>query len=193
MRVTALSNQTPPGWRHVCDLIQSRAPEGGNAKFYLAPVAAGRLQGSPPPPSRTAPAFRESLGEQPTSRWTDVSPHSCRSGGSSKCATHQTTEVPSFHGCPRRQQGERRALEEEGLLGVESRRALQLLRLRSDQPATPSPRSRPSCGSWNLEAPGEVCSCRRQFSWAEDTPTNRTAPRGHCPLASRLSPSLPPS
>lgn len=34
------SNQTPYGRRHVCDLVQSPAPEGGNAKFLPAPVAA---------------------------------------------------------------------------------------------------------------------------------------------------------
>lgn len=33
------SNQTPQGWRHVCDLIQSRPPEGGNSKFLPTPVA----------------------------------------------------------------------------------------------------------------------------------------------------------
>lgn len=34
------SNQTPQGWRHACDLVQSRPLEGGNAKFLPAPVAA---------------------------------------------------------------------------------------------------------------------------------------------------------
>lgn len=34
------SNQTPQGWRHVCDLIQSHASEGGNAECLPAPVAA---------------------------------------------------------------------------------------------------------------------------------------------------------
>lgn len=33
------SNQTPQGWRHACDLVQSGPLEGGNAKFPPAPVA----------------------------------------------------------------------------------------------------------------------------------------------------------
>lgn len=65
------SNQTPQGRRHVRDLIQSPALEGGNAKFLPAPAAAVAASwvGVPPRPLPGGSGFSNTW--RMTSRWAD--------------------------------------------------------------------------------------------------------------------------